>query len=246
MRKYCIGIFISAVLCQFQCMSNKSFFRDKILIYNTESDSGYVSHNTSFIDFHKDTIIRIGYPFDLFENDNASTKNVNPDTLNARYLLPNVYPYSDVPFQFERDNQIIYIKYLWEGKTVKKTYFNISKEDSVQTSSFDFLCYANSLDEWVITKYLGRDTTLLVASRRIKCWIFVEEYPYLFENKRSKIIYLDKKSLLPIQITSIYCRRDRKEASVLSKETFKDKIDSVLSRPWSSSTKKWNYSKCWK
>lgn len=146
---------------------------------------------------------------------------------------------------FFKKEKSIYISYTFKGEKFEREYFKISKTDSAKASSFDFLCNANSADNWVKTKFTG-DTTIKIPGKKIRCWIFTETYYLLFRNKISRVIYLDKKSLLPIQINITYYRPDPDNPSINTAHTYKDKIDSVFSRPWNSSNKKWNYPKCWK
>jgi hypothetical protein len=245
MRRYLLGNLLLGILfIQCGCSSNKSFFQNKILIYNSVPDSGPTTMNATFIDFYKDTINKIDYPFSLFEKQQGLI-NVQ-DTANQKYRLPNIFPYSGVPFKFERRNKSIFITYTFKDEIFEKKYFQLSKRDSVKTSSFDYLCNTNSDNNWVITRFVG-EATIKISSRKVRCWIFEEKYPYLFSpNQRARIIYLAKESLLPVQINTIYYRPDRKNPSNIITEHFKSKIDTVFNRPWNSTDKKWNYPKCWK
>lgn len=235
------------VVLQFGCIGNRIFFRNKILIYSSNPEFGQKTSNAEFIDFYKDTINKIDYPFDLFDQEpKFSETNTTSDTTRKKYLLSNLYPYSGVPFKFIRKGKSIYISYTFKGEAFKKKYFQVSKQDSVETSTFDYLCDANVSDNWVTTQFTG-DTTIRITGKKIKCWIFFEQYPHLFPpNQRSQTIYIDRKSLLPIQINTTFYRPDRENPSVIKVETFKSRIDSIFSRPWDGSNKKWNYSKCWK
>lgn len=247
MKKYLLGALFAAVLIiQSGCMSNRSFFHNKILVYSSEPSSGQITFNATFIDFYKDTINKIDYPFSLFEQEQRLEKaNKVEDTLLQKYRLSNIYPYSGVPFKFSKREKSIYISYVFKGEFFEKKYFQVSKRDSVETSSFDYLCDGNSSDNWVITRFTG-DTAIKIFGKKIRCWIFDEGYPYLFSpNLRTRIIYLDKKSLLPVQINTIFYRPDSKNPSIVSTEGFKSKVDTIFNRPWNSSNKKWNYSKCW-
>ncbi|MEI9908816.1 MAG: hypothetical protein WDO71_03575 [Bacteroidota bacterium] len=86
-----------------------------------------------------------------------------------------------------------------------------------------------------------------MSVKKLSAGFFIEQYPYLFPpNQRSQTIYLDRKSLLPIQINTIFYRPDRKTSAIIKSEIFMKKIDSIFARPWDASNKKWNYSKCWK
>lgn len=227
------------------CIGNSKFFHNKILIYSSESNVGTIT-NAAFIDFYEDTINKIDYPFELFDQTlKASETIIAKDTSQNKYLLPNIYPWSGVPFKFSREKNSIYLNYTYKNESIKKKYFIISKQDSVESSSFDYLCHSNFSDNWIVTKYTG-DTTMTIFGKKIKCWVFEESYPHLFSpNQRSQIIYLDKKSLLPVQINTIYYRPDNNNPSSVKIELFKDRIDTIFKRPWNSFNKKWNYSKCW-
>lgn len=248
MKKYFVFILLLGFLIiQPACMNSKNYFHNRILIYSSVPDSGQLTQNAIFIDFYKDTINKINYPFSLFENDEKVTiSGKAQDSLRRIYTLPNIYPYSGVPFKFSSRGKFIYISYSFKDELFQKKYFHISNMDSVETSSFEYLCDTNYSGNWVKTHYLG-DTIINISRKRIKCWIFHEAYPYLFPpNQRASIIYLSKKTFLPIQINTIFYRPIFEKPGVFRAEVYRSRIDSVFKRPWSSITKKWNYPKCFK
>ena len=241
MKRYLfLLIFLGFFIIQLGCTSKRLIFHNKIVVYSSEASPGQVTPNSAFIDFYQDTINKIDYPFSLFENDPGLQK-----ANNSEKLLPNVYPFSGIPFKISREKRDIYINYTFKNEVFKRKYFKISDHDTVQTSSFDYLCDANTSYNWVTTKFTG-DTVIKVLSKKIRCWVFKVEYPNLFSpNKRSEIIYLDKRSLLPIQINTIYHRPDKDNKAIIWDEVYINKVDSVFVRPWNESNKKWNYPKCW-
>jgi len=247
MKQYLFGLLVMGILLiQGGCLSNRAFFHNKILIYDTRSDSGQSARNTGFIDFYKDTINKIDYPFDLFEKEQklSETPRVQ-DTAAQKYRSANIYPWSGAPFQFTRHKKSIYINYTFKDEPFHRKYFQVSKEDTVHATTFDFLCYANSSDTWIVTRYTG-DTTIEIQGKRLKCWGFTEEYPHLYPLVQwGRTIYLEKKSLLPVQINTTYYIPDRKKPTLIHAESYFAKIDSVFKRPWNSLNKKWKYAKCW-
>ena len=238
------------ILALFGCGVNKHFFHNKILIYSLEPVEGSKGPmlNSSYIDFYKDTINKVDYPFDLFDDPRSlSLLKNSADTALNPYTVPNIFPHSGVPFKFSREGTSIFINYILKGKPVTREYFRVSSKDSIRTTTFDFLCDTNFSPSWVDTRFTGRDTVLVISERKINCWIFSEAYPYEYPPlQRSKVIYLDKKSLLPVQINNTYYRPDKKDNSVILEETFIRRIDSILARPWNTENRKWNYPKCYK
>lgn len=243
-----IGLF-AILLFQIGCVGNRTFFRDKILIYSQEYSQGSEGPmlNSSYIDFYRDTINNINSPFTPFDDKKTSKELTNlTDTSQRKFIIQNIYPYSNAPFKFDRIGKTVYINYISKGKSIKKEYFRLSSNDSVKTSSFNSLCDANVSYNWVVTRYTGRDTVLVVAGKKVNCWIFNEQYPHIFSPaQRSQIIYLGKKTLLPIQIIETHFKIDSKDGSIIVTETFKSKIDSIVRRPWDSSDRKWQYPPCY-
>lgn len=240
-------LFFLVLIVHFGCITSKSNFNNKIVVYSIESETGQKTKNGWFIDYFRDTINKISYPFDLYiQNGNESEKTDQPGIANNVYRLDNIYPFSGVPFKFLKENDILYIEYSIKNQNFKKKYYQLSKMDSVETSTFDYLCDANTSYNWITTRYIG-DTIIKVPRREIKCWIFLEKYPYLFApNQRGQVVYLDKESFLPVQVTTIYYRPDLHNPTVIRSEVYRSRIVSIFARPWNSENKKWNYSKCWK
>lgn len=163
-RWFGIGL-LGIVLFGLGCANNKAFFRNKILIYDQEAEPMDEPHapmlNSSYIDFHDDTINKIDHPFNPIGNNNSSRPSTNKSgTSSHRYIIQNMNPYSSVPFKFSKIGKSVYITYKSKGQSIKKEYFRISNKDSVETSTFDFLCDANTSYNWVVTRYTGRDTVL--------------------------------------------------------------------------------------
>ncbi len=134
MRQYLRNIlFLGFLISQAACTNHRLFFRNKILVYSSvpQNDSTKRTHNATFIDYFRDTINWIGYPFNLFE-EQEERSGIREE--------PNIFPWSNVPFRFVRDKNSIYIKYVMKGGNLVRKYFTIDDAITVETVTFDFLC----------------------------------------------------------------------------------------------------------
>lgn len=249
-RKKILEVFLPVLITFLasKCTTQKSLFKNKVIVYAVEN-SGFPSRkdsNSSYIDFYKDTINFIHYPFNPLVSEKKSLQE-NIDTAITKFFLPNTYPYSAVPFKFDKRGQSIYINYQLNGDIKKEKYFRLSSNDTVNASSFDYLCDRNLSYHWVVTKYTGNDTIIRVAGKKIKCWIFDEFYNYLLPpNRYAKRIYLDKISFLPIRFVEIYYAPREDGSTNANTETYISTVRAIYNRPWNSKNKKWNYPKCYK
>src|SRR5436190_22526556 len=130
MGRYLFIILLFGIIAsQTACVSNRSYFQNKILVYNSEVSGDFKDFiaNYFFIDFYNDSINIVPYPFRLFEKAVSS-------------LDSNLFPYSDLPIKFKKINKTIYVQYSIRGRSFKIKYFKVSNKDSVKASSYDALC----------------------------------------------------------------------------------------------------------
>lgn len=236
MTRYLFFILIIGITAfQTGCVSNRSFFRNKIIVYNYEESGDFHDsiQNASFIDYYKDTLNIVDYPLNLFEGAVPSADST-------------IFPYSDIPRQFKRRKNSIYIQYGIRGISFNMKYFSVSKKDSVTASSDDALCNTNYTGWNVTTKYTGEDTVIGIPGKRVKCWVFKIEYPNVHPPiERNEIVYIEKRTLLPVQRIGTYRFPDQNDPPIMKTRVIKSRMVQVLKRPWDSASRRWRYKKCY-
>jgi hypothetical protein len=254
MQKKYIVIAISIVsTLLYGCVGGKHFaasVKNKILVYSSESvpnNPDKYEFNSFYIDFLNDSIIPVRQPFNHFEEHSEPHDSVylNDSVMRVKYRKVKDYPEANLPFKFTKVKKSIFIGYTKMGAKVNERYYTLSKKDSVETLTYDFLC-DNTPGNYEVSKYLGTATLNLLYGKKIKCWVFEEFFNRGFPSvDLRRLVYLEKKSLLPVQIITTYLRPNKDGSYNKTYEvTYKEKIVSIADRPYFPSERGWLYPKC--
>jgi|GEM_PF-3661944 len=194
---------------------SKKMFKNKILIFierNAYKDTE--NKKSFFIANYEDSIYKIDEPFGSFESFSTEIMDEVPPEIDTTYkthkmLHLDLKPISAKPYNFSQRGNHIEVNFKMNGKVIHSPIYCLNTNDSLPLKfNLDNLCGdPTRIGGEGFSFRMDRDTTILLAGVKLKCWMFMEKWVQggiHAHGSIKKIICLEKTELIPICTIEYY------------------------------------------